>query len=262
MSSENISRTELIAGGMLLALDSYGKENEKLPLLILPGWMSSASAWRGIATSLSEKRKVIVVDWPGFGGAPAPKRALNIEDYARATEEIIRRLGGRAHLLGHSFGGRVSIRTACRYPGIVDKLILLSSAGFNETSVRSVILRAFARTFKKIFQGTFLMSFAKTIGIILGARDALTAGSLRKTFEQVIFEDLSSDMKEISQSTLILWGKEDTVTPPEFAERIHALIQNSKIEWIEGATHISFLDKPDSVHSAIEHFLDNTADSH
>ena len=114
-----------------LAPDPYVEEGgEGPPVVLLHGWGASSELWRPIAGHLRASFTVLAPDLPGFGRTPSPPAGWSVEDYARWVLALLDRRGvGTAHLIGHSFGGRVAIKLAARWPDRVGKVVLTSSAG-------------------------------------------------------------------------------------------------------------------------------------
>src|SRR3989339_22988 len=117
-------------------------------LVILHGWGASAKSYDKLKPLLEQKGiSVFVFDLPGFGSEPAPPSAWAVDDYVEwVREKIVNieknanqtssqptpyQVGGekRIALFGHSFGGRIAIKLAARYPEKIEKLILCDAAG-------------------------------------------------------------------------------------------------------------------------------------
>ncbi|MGH7723552.1 MAG: alpha/beta fold hydrolase, partial [Candidatus Dormibacteria bacterium] len=98
-------------------------------LLLLHGWGAHKELMAPIAERLSGYR-IVAPDLPGFGATPAPPRAWGVDEYAAWLVALLDRLGvERAHVVGHSNGGRVAIALAAAHPDRVGRLVLTDSAG-------------------------------------------------------------------------------------------------------------------------------------
>jgi len=98
-------------------------------LLLLHGWGASKELMAPLAQRLRGYR-VVAPDLPGFGATPPPPQAWGVDEYATWVIAVLDRLGiERAHVIGHSNGGRVAIAMAASHPHRVARLVLTDSAG-------------------------------------------------------------------------------------------------------------------------------------
>ena len=101
-----------------------------LPIVVLHGWGAHIESVAPILTALEGASELIALDLPGFGESDAPEQAWDVDSYARFMIYFLDELGvERAHLVGHSHGGRVSIALAADEPERVGRLLLVDSAG-------------------------------------------------------------------------------------------------------------------------------------
>ena len=108
----------------------FGDENSK-PLLVLHGWMASINAMAPIWKYFQNSRKVIVLDFPGQGGkSKEPPVSWGVPEYGEMVKHFMEKLGlEKVDVIGHSFGGRVIIYLASKYPEIFNKIVLTDAAG-------------------------------------------------------------------------------------------------------------------------------------
>ena len=221
---------------------------------MLHGWGRSLEALRPLGELVAASCRVVLVDLPGFGSSPLPSEASNegggwsTDDYALRVKALLDSEGiTRCLLLGHSFGGRISVRLAARYPGLVQGLILVGSHGLPRQLSFSARLRAKAvRTLvsaaKRIdgLVGTRL--FAHYLAPRFGSRDYNAAGELRRTLVKTVNEDLTPLAREIERPTLLLWGEDDRETPPEMGRSYSKLIRDSDLFVFPNKGHEPFAD--------------------
>lgn len=159
-------------------------------------------------------------------------------------------------LLGHSYGGRIIIKLANRknLKFKINKIVLIDSAGIKHTPKKTVKQRIYKATFpiiKKI--SPKLLNKIKTK---VGSTDYRSATPMmRDILVKSVNEDLSPLIPNIKNSTLIIWGENDTATPYSDAEFLNKNIKDSGIVKIENAGHFSFLDNPYLVNKVLESFL-------
>jgi pimeloyl-ACP methyl ester carboxylesterase len=230
-------------------------------VVLLHGWGANGDAMTSIVTALAPAFTCLTVDLPGFGASPVPPVAWDVHDYARVVAGLLAHLQiPRSHLIGHSFGGRIGIVLAAERPDLVDKMILVDSAGVRpspSTWRRTVLALAQAG------QGLLAPSaFAPVRDRLraavrerLGSDDYRTAGAMRDTFVKVVDEDLRHLFPRIQSPTLLVWGERDDVTPVSDARLMEATIPDAGLVVLPGAGHFSYLDAPDRFAAVVRVFL-------
>ncbi|MEK7161620.1 MAG: alpha/beta hydrolase [Patescibacteria group bacterium] len=226
-------------------------------VIFLHGWRSQKEVWSGVVSRINDERlRIYSLDLPGFGGSSVPKEAWTVGGYAEIVKGFIEKLELKnVVIVGHSFGGRVGIKLAAKYPSVISKLVLVDAAGFvNQTAKKSAI-SIMAKIAKPFFKPKFMQGLKQRIYKTIGAEDYLATPELQKTFVNVVNEDLTEDLKKINCPTLIIFGENDNETPVEFGEKMHSLISNSRFEILPDAGHFSFLDKPEEFAKVLIDFI-------
>lgn len=237
-------------------------------LIILHGWQSSKEKWQRVKEEVGTQRvEVIVPDLPGFKKENELEKSWSLDDYVEWVDRFIskrviyfrrpserRDNNKKLFLVGHSFGGRVAIKFAVKYPERLQGLILVSAAGIKRKEP-SILKVAFI--FKKFSflpgYGFFRKIFYK---FILRKTDYLMVeGVMKETFRKVIEEDLTPLLSKIEVSTLILWGKKDKITPLSDAYLMKEKIENSKLEILKNIGHTPHLEKPTLLSQKIINFI-------
>ena len=188
---------------------------EGAPILILHGWGGSSASWVDVQNKLSNSGyKVYCPDLPGFGNTKNPEHDWGVSDYVVWVEEFVKSQElNKFILIGHSFGGRISIKFSNYYPEQVDSLILCDSAGLKiRPSFKRMLVLMFVGFFKLIFGITFFQEMKKSLKDLLfftiSNTDYGRANEVMKgTMKRVIDEDLMIYLKDITVRTLIVWGK-------------------------------------------------------
>ena len=89
----------------------------------------------------------------------------------------------------------------------------------------------------------------------IGSADYLNAGEMRPILVRVVNEDILPLLPEIKHETLLIWGENDTETPPDMARKMNAGLSNSRLEIIKGAGHYAFADEPETFYNLVDSFL-------
>ena len=108
----------------------YSDTGSGIPVLLLHGWGSSFDVYRGIISALSERCRLVALNFPGCGNTETMSEPWCLEDYCDFVKEFMEVVGLKAPIMiGHSHGGRVTLKMASS--GMVNpkKIVLLDSAG-------------------------------------------------------------------------------------------------------------------------------------
>jgi len=237
MREENI-----FVNGLKINLKVLG---EGEPLLVLHGWGDSFNSWTRIQDILAKNGfKVFIPDLPGFGKSDAPKSVWEIGDYSDFIFNLSQELGlSQFFLVGHSFGGRVSIKFINNYPEKVKGLVLVGSGGIKlKLDFKTKVIYGVARMGRFLFSNRVLRSFRKTAKtlfyFVLRKRDYIKAqGIMRQIIRKVIAEDLLPELCQIKAKALIVWGERDKSIPVESAHIFKREISNSELKIFSGIGH-------------------------
>lgn len=211
----------------------YEVIGEGKPILLLHGWGASLRTFEKLARDLSSLYQVYSIDLPGFGeseiGVP-----LSVSEVSDVIYQFCKELHiDNPILLGHSYGGRVAIVYASKYP--VNKLILVSAAGLKQKLKIS----------KKIKIRVYKMFKKLHIPVKMGSTDYQNADNVKRIMlVQAVNQDLKNEMKKIKVPTLMLYGKDDDVTPLALAKGIKNSIEQSVLIELEDCGHFPYLDRP------------------
>ncbi len=216
-------------------------------LIMLHGWNRSLHDLKPLAEILSSYAKVFVIDLPGFGKTPPPPlEGWDTNQYAELILEFIRRNNlEKVILLGHSFGGRISLRICAKHPELIEKLILIDSHGLKPVRslyqhIRIFFIKKAANLIKSTDRTFGTNIYKEKFAKKYGSPDYQNAGVLKNTFVKTISEDQQVDVQNIKTKALLLWGSEDKETPLEMGKKFNKLLVNSKLIILEGKDHSPF----------------------
>jgi pimeloyl-ACP methyl ester carboxylesterase len=226
-------------------------------VLILHGWGGSSASWSKVQEALaSEGFNTVCPDLPGFGRTKAPDETWSLDDYARFVLEFADSLSlDDFFLVGHSFGGRISIKLSSIKPERIKKMILCGSAGLKMEKDLKARIVSNCVSFAK--HSPFLKKLLKKpLYLFLGNRDYVKADEqMKKIMAFVISEDLEPLLPLISQETLLVWGDKDKLVPLKYADVFKKKIKNSRLEVVKGAGHALNLERPSVLADKISSFL-------
>ena len=231
-----------------------------LPIVVLHGWGAHIEAVAPILAALEGAPDLIALDLPGFGESDEPGDAWNVDAHERFLAEFLDHLGvSRAHLVGHSHGGRVSIALAAAHPDRVGRLLLVDAAGLRPKRGWRYRRRVAAAKLGRVAAavgGPPGRRLQERMRARVASRDYLEASeAMRGTFRALIAEDLSDRLRRVDAPTLLVWGDQDEDTPLWMAHRMEELIPDAGLVVLEGAGHYSYADSPGQFRAVARRFL-------
>lgn len=224
---------------------SYGSGS---PIVYLHGWGCDGSFFMPIAKRLSGFNNVMV-DFNGFGKSPPPPESgWTVERYASELYLFFLQYNlQNAVIVAHSFGCRVALVFAAKYPQLVSKMLLYAPAGMRRFSPRRM-----ARV------------LAFKLGRLLRSNDASKLGSsdykdctsvMKNTFVKVVNDDLSRFAKRVLCPTLIVYGDADKQVSLWQVKKLRRLVRKSQLTVI-GGDHFSLFSVPARFAEIIEFFAE------
>lgn len=241
---------------------NYIIEGEGSPIIVLHGWGCNIETVRLIINILNNRYQIYALDLPGFGSSQEPKDAIDSFEYTEIVKEFMNKMNiHKATFIGHSFGGKLSIIMASKYPERVDKIVLIDSAGLIPKRGAKYYLKVYSfKALRYIYTNLFfwikdeerIEKFYKKFG-----SDDYQESSviMRRVLVKVVNEDLKPILKNIKASTLIIWGENDDATPLFMAKTMEKEIEDSGLVVFKGAGHYSFLDDYNKFVAVINAFL-------
>lgn len=235
-------------------------------VLLLHGWGCDLSLMQNLGSFLSREHIVLLIDFPGHGESGRPPEPWGVPEYAECLEELLQHLDFTpCSVIAHSFGCRVATLLAAEKPVLFTKMIFTGAAGIRPKQTEAAK--------KRSEQYRRLKGYCETIRKVPGLRNAGASlenklrrkfGSpdynalddeMRKTFVKVINQDLTDYYQRIRQSTLLVWGDEDTETPLWMGREMEKLIPDAGLVILEGGTHYAFLEQLSRFSAIANHFL-------
>ena len=227
----------------------YGEGNNAI--VLLHGWGQNIEMMKPIGDRFKKNNRIIIVDLPGFGLSEEPKEIWTLNDYVNCIKKLLDKLKiEKPILIGHSFGGKISLLYASMYE--VEKLVLFGSP--------------FKQEIKKLSTKTKILKFLKTVPIInklegfakkhIGSTDYKNASEvMRKVLVEHVNLDIEEDVKKIKCPTLLLWGTMDTEVPVERAYELEKLISDAGVVTYEGCSHYAYLERIEQTINILKSFI-------
>jgi len=245
--------------GIKMHYDETGPE-EGSPVVLMHGWGCDHTTVRSIASTLEKWMHVFNVDLPGHGKSDEPPVVWGVEDFTSFIERFITETNlDNPALIGHSFGGRITLLLSSRNP--ISKIVLVDAAGIKPKRGVSYYWKVYS--FKAV-KNLLLMVYGKKKGRVKveewrgkkGSSDYRNSSPvMRAVMSKCVNEDLKHVMPSIEASTLLIWGENDTATPISDAHTMQRLIPDAGIVSFKGCGHYSFLDNPIGFQAVLREFF-------
>ena len=158
---------------------------------------------------------------------------LSVDEVSDVIYDFVCILGiDKPVILGHSYGGRVAISYASKY--CVSKLVLVSSAGIRQ---KLKIAKRMKIKLYKVLKKCHLK-------VRMGSKDYLNADNIKKIMlVKAVNKDLQEEMKKITSPTLLIYGKDDNVTPLDMGYKIKDNIKDSFLVELDNCGHFPYLER-------------------
>lgn len=254
-------------------------------LLLIHGLGTSAKSWIKNIPALSKEFRVIAVDLPGYGKSDKGFYKYSMSWNAQVLTEFLTELKiDNATFIGHSMGGQISLHAALNYPDRVNKLVLISPAGFEnftegegdwmkaaftidlvkETTTRNIAVNLNANFYETPADAEFFVTDRIQVKGAPDFEDYCYA--VTRNVTGMIDEPVLSKLKTINKKTLILFGENDGLIPNSylhggFTEDIANYANNempqSKLVLIPNCGHMLQFEKSEITNNEIINFMKN-----
>lgn len=218
-------------------------------VILLHGWGQNIQMMDPLGKKIDSNHRVTIIDLPGFGLSSEPEDVLGVPEYADILHELLKELKiNNPILIGHSFGGRVTLCYASKYP--TKKIVLFGSpcVRHEHKSMKQTLFKVM----KKII---IFKPFVNILKKHLGSPDYKNATpKMRDILVKTVNLDLSDYAKKISCEALLIWGENDTAVPVSDAKELDNLLKNSALIVLPG-THYCYLENLDRVTNILNNFI-------
>ena len=230
---------------------NYGNK-QKDTIVFLHGWGQNIEMMRPIADPFQKDFNIIIVDLPGHGQSSEPTYAWELYDFVSCIHELLEslKIKNPPILVGHSFGGKISLLYASTYA--VKKLVLFGSPFRKEIKKPSLKTKVLKKL-KTVPGLNKLEEFAKKH---MGSVDYRNASPImREILVGTVNLDIENEISKIKAPTLIIWGDLDEAVPLERAYELEKLISDSAVIVYEGCTHYAYLERLGQTINILKSFL-------
>jgi pimeloyl-ACP methyl ester carboxylesterase len=260
----------------------YWDEGDSESVIVLVhGINASVAFWENNIFEFAKKHRVIAVDLVGFGDTDKPSLSYDINVLAQFLKSFLDALKiKKCCLAGHSLGGAVCVQFTLSFPSVVEKLVLVSSVGFDRKlplPLRLLTLptvgKALVRLTKKVVAKAIrLYTYNKAcisdefienirrINQLPGAQHTLISllqnnanfGGIRKR----VLNPIMQQLEKLTIPVLIIWGREDKLLSVKGAYKAVQLIPGAELYIFAKCGHIPQMEHTDKFNQLVEEFFD------
>lgn len=251
-------------------------------LLLIHGLGGYIEAWQPCWNALTTEHRVFILDLPGHGRSDKPLDiSYKAEDLAWFVKDFMTALGlERAHLMGHSLGGAVCLKVVANFPKIVDKLVLVDSAGFGREA--HIFLRlcsipflgeALSRPSREGAEKGVKFNFHNLNAVTsewldLNYQMSAQPGAQRAVLKTIrdngnifgqqwsLYGPILRDMNTIQHPALVVWGKQDQIIPVAHADVALKGLPNAQKYVFDQCGHLPFAEHPATFNDLVLDFLE------
>ncbi len=240
----------------------YVEQGHGEPLVLLHGLFGALSNFKDLFDHFSQTHQVIIPMLPLFDLG----LDTGVGSLAKYIQKFIEIRGfEKVHLLGNSLGGHVGLLYTLSNQDKVKTLILTGSSGLFENGMGETYPKRGDYEFiRKKTELTFYNPNVATkelvdevYSIVNNRLKAIKVIALAKS---AIRNNLNNELKEITVPTCLIWGKNDTITPPMVAEEFKSLIPNSELHWVDECGHAPMMEQPEAFNRILVEFLSKHKD--
>jgi pimeloyl-ACP methyl ester carboxylesterase len=253
------------------------------PLVLLHGFLTSAYAWRHVYPKLAREHRVVLVDLPGSGRSPDPRRGRWSADRAAdLLEGLLDALDlPTATLVGSQMGGSLVAWFAARRRGRVDRMVVMAAGVLGEATTNLGLYRLLANPLvgpqlaRRFPQGKFEERWKAAHGPAhdhepeavayyfeqlrrRGHAMARLGLGVRQSYGEW-FDRLAGPIEGLDVPTLLIFGEDDRLVPPSTGRRFEELLADARLVLLPGCGDFPQEERPDEVVEAVLPFVSEPA---
>ncbi len=239
----------------------YLEAGEGPPIVLLHGLFGALSNFQPLFDHFTARYRVLVPMLPLY---TLPMLNTNVPALADFLDRFLRHKGlERVNLLGNSLGGHVALIYCTKHAERVRTLTLTGSSGLYENAFGGSFPR---REDKEYLRKKIALTFHDPRHVTdelveecyVTVNDKAKLIRILSLAKSAIRHNMAKEIPKMAMPVLLIWGRQDTITPPEVADEFHSLFPRSELHWIDGCGHAPMMEHPEEFNRILEGWLART----
>lgn len=236
----------------------YIEQGEGEVMLLLHGLFGALSNWKDVLDHFSKRYKVVIPLMPIFEMNILKLSVDGLSDFIH--DFIEHKQYQKVNLLGNSLGGHVALVYIKKHPQLVHSLTLTGSSGLYESAFGASYPKKGDKSYIRERIGlTFYDPASTTDELVDEVYETLQDKSkvlrILTMAKSAIRHNMRKDLPSFSQPTCLVWGMQDTITPPHVAEEFNQLLPHSELHFLDHCGHAAMMEKPREFNTIVDDFF-------
>ncbi|MGY3054823.1 pimeloyl-ACP methyl ester carboxylesterase [Pedobacter sp. UYEF25] len=227
-------------------------------LVLLHGLMGELSNWENVIDHFKDNYRVLVPILPIY---ELPVLTLGVKALSRYVHRFLKFKNlSQVVLIGNSLGGHVGLVFTTSHQEFVKALVLTGSSGLYENAFGGSFPRRESYDYiqtkvELTFYDPKIATKELVDEIFATVNDRSKVIRILTLAKSAIRHNMAKELSKITIPTSLIWGRNDTVTPPEVAEEFYALLPNSELNWVDKCGHVPMMEHPAIFNAYLDKFL-------
>jgi pimeloyl-ACP methyl ester carboxylesterase len=237
---------------------SFVEEGEGEVLILLHGLFGALSNWEYVLGKFSSRYKVVIPLMPIYD---LPLLGANVDALAKFIHKFLEyKKFGKVTLLGNSLGGHVGLVYTLAHPERVHSMMLTGSSGLYEEGMGGTYPRREDYNYiKERVEYTFFDPKTATKDLVDEVFEVVNNRSkilrILSMAKSAMRHNLRKEIPKITIPVSLIWGANDTITPPEVGNEFHTLFPNSELTFIKDCGHAAMMERPEEFNEILDTWL-------
>lgn len=239
----------------------YLEAGEGPVLLLLHGLFGALSNFEDTIRHFSARYRVVVPMLPLY---TLPLLNTNVKALAEFVNRFVKHKGWtRVNIVGNSLGGHVALVYCSRHQAMVERLCLTGSSGLYENAFGGGFPRREDKEFiRNKVAVTFFDPKHATDELVEECYETVNDKAklirILSLAKSAIRHNMAKEIPKLRMPVLLIWGRQDTITPPHVAEEFHSLFPSSELHWIDECGHAAMMEQPEKFNAILGTWLEKT----
>jgi len=237
----------------------YMEAGEGQPIVVLHGLMGALSNFESVLNHFSTiGYKVIIPELPIYN---LPLLKTNVKNLSKFVKDFLAfKKINNAIIMGNSLGGHVGLYFTKLNPNNVDALVLAGSSGLYEKSLGDTFPKRgnynYIKTkVEEVFYSPEIATKEMIDDVYASVNDRSKVIKTLAIAKSAIRHNMASDLPSMNIPACVMWGKNDSVTPPKVAVDFHRLLPDSDLFWFDKCGHVPMMEHPEEFNEILEKWL-------